>query len=104
VDALRHAVALVALVGSPAALSAWFWIHPFAGFWRRAGARWAYAAMALHAVAVGAALFAARDALLAPRLPAPGWLVAPAAAPGRCRSRRCSGRPRTTDAAGAARW
>jgi len=35
--------------------------------------------MALHAVAVGATLFAARDALLAPRLPAPGWLVAPAA-------------------------
>jgi protein-S-isoprenylcysteine O-methyltransferase Ste14 len=42
-DTVRYYVALVLLVTGPGAALAWYPIHPFAAFWRRVGARWAYA-------------------------------------------------------------
>ncbi|HEX2644849.1 MAG TPA: isoprenylcysteine carboxylmethyltransferase family protein [Thermoanaerobaculia bacterium] len=41
-DTARHIVAVILLVAGLPAILFWFLIHPFAAFWRRAGARWAY--------------------------------------------------------------
>jgi protein-S-isoprenylcysteine O-methyltransferase Ste14 len=43
-DNARHIVAVILLVSGLPAILFWFLIHPFAAFWRRAGARWAYLA------------------------------------------------------------
>jgi protein-S-isoprenylcysteine O-methyltransferase Ste14 len=43
-DRIRYAMALMLVVAGPGVVLFWFPIHPFARFWRRVGARWAYAA------------------------------------------------------------
>jgi len=56
-DRIRYAIALLLLLTGPGAVLFWFPIHPFARFWRRVGATWAYAA--------GGAVYAASAAVLA---------------------------------------
>ena len=41
-DRIRYAIALLLVVTSPGSVLFWFPIHPFAAFWRRVGAGWAY--------------------------------------------------------------
>jgi protein-S-isoprenylcysteine O-methyltransferase Ste14 len=55
-DRIRYAMALVILVAGPGAVLFWFPIHPFARFWRRVGARWAYT--------VGVGVYAVSAAIL----------------------------------------
>lgn len=64
-DVVRYYLAVVILVSVPGAVLFWFPIHPFIGFWRRAGAGPAYAAGFGVMIAVGAVLFLFRGPLLA---------------------------------------
>jgi protein-S-isoprenylcysteine O-methyltransferase Ste14 len=43
-DRLRYGIALFLVMFAPASVAFWFAVHPLAGYWRRVGARWGYAA------------------------------------------------------------
>lgn len=61
----RYIVAVLILVTLPPSLLLWFLIHPFARQWRRFGPVWTYAIVSIPAIGLGAALYVARDRLLA---------------------------------------
>lgn len=63
-DTARHIVAVFLLVAGPPALLFWFLIHPFARFWRRMGAGWAYGFAFSVLFFLGWALYHNRAALL----------------------------------------
>ena len=64
-DLARYYLALVILVSVPGAVLFWFPIHPFAAFWRRAGAGLAYVVGFGVMIVVGVLLFLFRGPLLA---------------------------------------
>ena len=64
-DLARYYLALVILVSVPGAVLFWFPIHPFAAFWRRAGAVAAYVVGFGVMIVVGVLLFLFRGPLLA---------------------------------------
>lgn len=64
-DLARYYLALVVLVSVPGAVLFWFPIHPFAAFWRRAGAGFAYLVGFGVMIAAGVLLFLFRGPLLA---------------------------------------
>jgi protein-S-isoprenylcysteine O-methyltransferase Ste14 len=64
-DTARYVLALVTLVGLVPGFLLWFFIHPVAGFWRRLGPVGTYAILSVPVVALMAAVFLARDVLLA---------------------------------------
>lgn len=61
---VRYAAALAALIAMPQIFVFWFVIHPFAGFWRRAGAPSAYAAALGSMILAAALVFGFRQTLL----------------------------------------
>jgi protein-S-isoprenylcysteine O-methyltransferase Ste14 len=63
-DFVRYLLALLMLMALPCAILYWFLIHPFATFWRRVGGVWANMVCAICLLAVCAAIFVGRDALL----------------------------------------
>jgi protein-S-isoprenylcysteine O-methyltransferase Ste14 len=65
VDTARYILALLTLVGLVPGFLLWFFIHPFAGFWRRLGPVWTYAILSVPVVALMAGVYQARDVLLA---------------------------------------
>ena len=75
-DTARYVVAVLTIVSFPPALVFWFLIHPFVGFWRRAGLTVTYTATLAILTAVGAAAYLVRDRLLAVEFGTHGGLVA----------------------------
>jgi len=69
-DTARYVVAVMMLVSTPIAVGLWYAIHPFARYWRRIGPVWSYGILAVPSVAVGWALWRARDTFLGTDL---GW-------------------------------
>ncbi len=61
----RYFVAVVLLIGLPPGIMLWFFIHPFASFWRKLGPVWTYSILSLPILLFMAAVFLARDLLLA---------------------------------------
>jgi len=64
-DTARYYLTILVLVSVPGAVLFWFAIHPFAGFWRRAGVGSAYVAGFGVMIVVGALLFLLRRPLMA---------------------------------------
>jgi protein-S-isoprenylcysteine O-methyltransferase Ste14 len=64
VDPVRYFLALITLLGLVPGLLLWFFIHPFAGFWRRLGPAWTYAVLSVPVAALMVAVFQARGTLL----------------------------------------
>jgi protein-S-isoprenylcysteine O-methyltransferase Ste14 len=63
-DRVRYALALLLLVSAPGSVLFWYPIHAFAGFWRRVGARWGYAAgVLMYAGAVAVSIKYRRELL-----------------------------------------
>jgi len=60
----RYVVAVLLLTGLPPGVGLWFFIHPFASFWRRLGPVWTYSILSLPVVLYMVAAFVARDLLL----------------------------------------
>jgi protein-S-isoprenylcysteine O-methyltransferase Ste14 len=60
-------LALMTVIGFPAMLSMWFVIHPFARFWRRAGAVWTYLSVFPVAFVIGTLMFLIRGDVLSVR-------------------------------------
>ena len=58
-DTARYILALVTLVGLVPGFLLWFFIHPFAGFWRRLGPVWTYVILSGPVVALMAAVYLA---------------------------------------------
>jgi protein-S-isoprenylcysteine O-methyltransferase Ste14 len=63
-DQARYAVALIVLIGLPPGLLLWFFIHPFASFWRKLGPVWTYTILAVPALALMAGVVAGREWLV----------------------------------------
>jgi protein-S-isoprenylcysteine O-methyltransferase Ste14 len=59
----RYFVAVLMLVSVPPAVGFWYLIHPFARFWRKLGAGWAYTIVSVPAVATGWGMWHYRAAL-----------------------------------------
>jgi protein-S-isoprenylcysteine O-methyltransferase Ste14 len=72
-DLLRYGMGCLLVIALPPAVTYWFIVHPFIGFWRRMGPRKTFWALAAFFLGTVAALFPVRDALLGrdlgPRLP-----------------------------------
>jgi protein-S-isoprenylcysteine O-methyltransferase Ste14 len=64
-DTARYIFALMLLVGLPAVLPLWLFIHPFAAFWRRLGPVWTYAVLSVPVTAVATGLVLVRGQILA---------------------------------------
>lgn len=64
VDRTRFVLALIPMICWPPAMLLWFAIHPFARFWRRFGAGWTYAILAVPSLLLGALLWRWRYRLL----------------------------------------
>ncbi len=64
-DAVRYTIALILVIGFPAAMSMWLVIHPLARFWRRRSPVAAYLAVVAVAAAIAFGLFRWRGVLLA---------------------------------------
>ncbi len=63
-DSVRYYLALILVAMYPPAFLFWFVVHPFIGFWRRAGATVTYAVNLPAMVAVMYLLFRSRDTIL----------------------------------------
>jgi protein-S-isoprenylcysteine O-methyltransferase Ste14 len=63
-DSVRYYLALITLLGLVPGLLLWFFIHPFAKFWRKFGAGWTYAILMLPVAALMVAVFRSRGFLL----------------------------------------
>ncbi len=63
-DSVRYYLALLTLLGLVPGLLLWFFIHPFAGFWRKFGAVWTYAILLIPVAALMVAVFRSRGILL----------------------------------------
>lgn len=61
----RYVIGLLLLIAGPPAFAYWFVIHPFAKFWRRVGAPWAYAAGFSVMILLGWGLYQPREPVLA---------------------------------------
>jgi protein-S-isoprenylcysteine O-methyltransferase Ste14 len=61
---IRYWIAVVLVISLPPAILYWFIIHPFIGFWRRAGLWAAYIFLAVFYLGSMAGLFLLRDRLL----------------------------------------
>ncbi len=64
-NAVRYWVALLVLVSLPPGILLWYFIHPLASFWRKLGPGWTYTILGVPMLALMAAVFLARDTLLA---------------------------------------
>jgi protein-S-isoprenylcysteine O-methyltransferase Ste14 len=64
-DTARHVIALMILVGFPVGILLWFFIHPFAAFWRRLGPVWTYVIVSVPGIAVATGMVLVRGRLLA---------------------------------------
>lgn len=60
----RHVVAVLLLMSLPPGLLLWFFIHPFASFWRKLGPVWTYSILSVPVVLYMAGVFFARSLLL----------------------------------------
>lgn len=60
----RYVVAVLLLMSLPPGVALWFFIHPFASFWRRLGPVWTYGILSLPVVLYMVGVFVARDLLL----------------------------------------
>lgn len=60
----RYVIAVLVLIGLPPGVLLWFFIHPFASFWRKRGPVWTYTIVGLPMVGLMAGLFWARNTLL----------------------------------------
>ncbi len=64
-NTVRYYAALLVLMALPPGLLLWFFIHPFARFWRRLGPFWTYAVLSLPVAGLMATAFLLRAQLLA---------------------------------------
>ena len=64
VDTARYVVAVVLMMSLPPGLFLWYFIHPFASFWRRLGPVWTYTILSVPVVLYMVGIFLARDLLL----------------------------------------
>ena len=64
-DSLRYGVAFVFLLGLPASLFFWFFIHSFAAFWRRLGLGWTYGLLGAIMLMLMTGIYLVRIPLLA---------------------------------------
>jgi len=60
----RYVVAVLLLMSLPPGVFLWFFIHPFASFWRRLGPVWTYSILSVPVVLYMAGVFFARDLLV----------------------------------------
>jgi protein-S-isoprenylcysteine O-methyltransferase Ste14 len=63
-DSIRYFVALLVLVALPPGILLWFFIHPFARFWRKLGPVWTYVVLSPPTGALMLAVFLLRKQLL----------------------------------------
>jgi protein-S-isoprenylcysteine O-methyltransferase Ste14 len=63
-DQARYVIALILLIGLPPGLLLWFFIHPFASFWRKLGAVWTYTILAVPTLALMAGVYLGREWLV----------------------------------------
>ena len=64
-NSIRYYAALLVLMALPPGLILWFFIHPFARFWRRLGPVWTYVILSLPVAGMMMTAFLFRDQLLA---------------------------------------
>jgi protein-S-isoprenylcysteine O-methyltransferase Ste14 len=64
-NTVRYYAALLVLMALPPGLIFWFFIHPFARYWRRLGPVWTYAVLSLPTAGLMLLLFLLRQRLLA---------------------------------------
>ena len=67
-DTFRYVVGLLLVIGLPPGLTWWLLVHPFVGFWRRAGVRLTMVCMTLYFVATIGGLILVRRTLMGPDL------------------------------------
>ena len=60
----RYVVAVLLLMSLPPGLLLWFFIHPFASFWRRLGPVWTYSILSVPVLLYMSGVFFARSRLL----------------------------------------
>lgn len=60
----RYVIAVLVLIGLPPGILLWFFIHPFASFWRKKGPVWTYTIVGLPMVGLMVGLFWARKTML----------------------------------------
>ena len=60
----RYVVAVVLMMSLPPGVFLWFFIHPFASFWRRLGPVWTYSILSVPVVLYMVGVFLARDLLV----------------------------------------
>jgi protein-S-isoprenylcysteine O-methyltransferase Ste14 len=60
----RYIIAVLVLIGLPPGVLLWFFIHPFASFWRKRGPVWTYTVLGFPMVALMLGLFRYRRVLL----------------------------------------
>ena len=75
-DSIRHACAILTIIGYPPVLVFWLLVHPLIGFWRTVGPGLTYTATLAVMAGVGVALYAFRGAILATEYGASGPLIA----------------------------
>lgn len=75
-DRIRYFVGVILVVSLPPAVIWWYIVHPFVGFWRRLGRRWAVAVNTAIAVVITAGLWFVRRPLLGPDMGTHWSLVA----------------------------
>jgi protein-S-isoprenylcysteine O-methyltransferase Ste14 len=64
----QYVLGLLLVLGLPPGLTWWLLLHPFVGFWRRAGVGFTMVCMTLYFMGTIGALFAARRTLMGPYL------------------------------------
>ena len=64
-NTVRYYAALLVIMALPPGLLLWFFIHPFAKFWRRLGPVWTYVVLSLPVAGLMATAFLLRAQLLA---------------------------------------
>lgn len=60
----RYIIAVLVLIGLPPGILLWFFIHPYAAFWRKRGPVWTYAVLGVPMVALMLCLLVYRNRLL----------------------------------------
>jgi protein-S-isoprenylcysteine O-methyltransferase Ste14 len=78
-ETVAYYVALVSVMGVPAALAAWFLLHPFAPWWRRLGPLATYAAVVAAIAAIMWGIYVVREPILRVHFGVRAPLVAAAA-------------------------
>ena len=77
-DTARYVLAVAGIVGLPPAIVYWLILHPFVGFWRKAGKTVTYVTLTIVFIAVGGAVYLVRDPILAVDYGTNRWLWIPA--------------------------